>query len=119
MGLAWEIKHLSPSNYPTQTWQFFLAHRDPTTRTYTNAVQVLEKTLREIPRPLDLWLLDFRSPIELESHHCFPDQRYRGWAGEYKYKLYHCTATATTNNREQADIGFPNHYGYPRRFDII
>jgi uncharacterized membrane protein len=90
MGLAWEFKRLEAMNSTARKSKFFLAHRDPTTSTYTDAVELFQKTLSQVQRPLDLWLVDFRAVVDLESQECFPDQRYRGWAGEYKYKLYHC-----------------------------
>lgn len=90
MGLAWEFKRLEAINSTAKEGKFFLAHRDPTTSTYTDAVEVFQKTLTQVQRPLDLWLVDFRAPVELESQNCFADRQYRGWAGEYKYKLYRC-----------------------------
>ncbi|HBE20504.1 MAG TPA: hypothetical protein DEG17_14155 [Cyanobacteria bacterium UBA11149] len=93
MGLAWKFKQLSHSNSSGSDIKFFLADREATTRTYTKAVAILQKTLSQIERPLDLWLIDFRAPIEPESQDCFPDGR--GWAGEYKYKLYHCLQDAS------------------------
>lgn len=91
MGLAWEFKRLRAINSAPGESKFFLAHRDPTTSTYTDAVEVFQKTLSQVQRPLDLWLVDFRAPVDLESQECFADRQYRGWAGEYKYKLYHCS----------------------------
>lgn len=92
MGLAWEFKQLSHGNSADSDIKFFLAHREATTRTYTKAMAILQKTLSQVERPLDLWLVDFRAPIEPESQDCFPDRRDRPSAGEYKYKLYHCPA---------------------------
>jgi uncharacterized membrane protein len=92
MGLAWEFKRLEAINSTAKESKFFLAHRDPTTSTYTDAVEVFQKTLSQVQRPLDLWLVDFRASVDLESQECFADGQYRGWAGEYKYKLYRCPA---------------------------
>jgi len=94
MGLAWEFKRLSDRNGTetdrTASAQFFLADRDPQTRTYTEAIARLENTLTELPRPFDLWLVDFRTTVDLEEQHCFRDHSSGSWAGEYKYKLYRC-----------------------------
>ena len=114
MGLAWEFrqqatklnlpliensKQQSQLNLPElnnnpYNWianvQFFLANRDSETRSYQNAIQLLEQKLSQIPRPLDLWLIDFRANFDLESQQCFRDSRYGSLAGEYKYKLYRC-----------------------------
>ena len=94
MGLAWEFKRLSDRNNSetdrTTSAQFFLADRDPQTQTYTDAIARLQNTLTELPRPFDLWLVDFRTTVDLEAQHCFRDRSYGSWAGEYKYKLYRC-----------------------------
>ncbi|MEQ9484510.1 glycosyltransferase family 39 protein [Coleofasciculus sp. F4-SAH-05] len=94
MGLAWEFKRLSDRKGSetdrTASAQFFLADRDPQTRTYTDAIARLQNTLTELPRPFDLWLVDFRTTVDLEAQHCFRDRSYGSWAGEYKYKLYRC-----------------------------
>ncbi|MDJ0735559.1 MAG: glycosyltransferase family 39 protein [Nostocaceae cyanobacterium] len=85
MGLAWE--------FPSENWQFFLAHRDSKTKNYTNAIQMFHQQLTELPRPFDLWLVDFQSGIDLESQQCVPDHPKRKSAGEYRYRLYRCRAT--------------------------
>lgn len=90
MGLAWEFPHL-----PAQNLQFFLAHQDPETKDYSQAMQVFSEQISEIPRPFDLWLVEFRTPVDLESQQCFRDNQYGKSAGEYSYKLYHCV---TQNN---------------------
>lgn len=96
MGLAWEFKRLSDRNNSetdrTTSAQFFLADRNPQTRTYTDAIARLQNTLTELPRPFELWLVDFRTTVDLEAQHCFRDRSYGSWAGEYKYKLYRCLA---------------------------
>ncbi|RCJ34148.1 hypothetical protein A6770_17630 [Nostoc minutum NIES-26] len=96
MGLAWEYQ-----NWPTQNLQFFLARQDSKTKDYTQAMQVFSEQLTKIPRPLDLWLVEFRTQVDLESQQCFPDARYGKSTGEYSYKLYHCTTqksdTSQTN----------------------
>ncbi len=85
MGLAWEFPHL-----PAQNVQFFLAHRNSDTQDYTQALQAFSEQLTKIPRPLDLWLVEFRTQVDLESQQCFADDQYGKSAGEYSYKLYHC-----------------------------
>jgi len=86
MGLAWELQ-----KQPDFNVQFFLAGKDLDNQSYTQAVQVLQKKIATIGRPLDLWLVEFRTPINLESQQCFPDPQYGKSAGEYNYKLYRCT----------------------------
>ncbi len=92
MGLAWERQKLLNSSVDTQNWQFFLAHRNPTTKDYTQAVDKLQAQLSQLPKPLDLWLVDFRAHIDLTPQNCFSEQKSRQSAGEYRYQMYHCEA---------------------------
>ena len=93
MGLAWEFKRLSGDESSTNDWQFFLVDKDSQTKSYSRGMEILKKQLDRLPRPLDLWLVNFRAKMDLESQNCFPDAKYRSYAGEYKYKLYRCIAT--------------------------
>ncbi|NEP35251.1 glycosyltransferase family 39 protein [Moorena sp. SIO3B2] len=94
MGLAWGLKGMAVANgsngnsrdFP----QFFLVARDRNSSSYQDAVQQLQKQLKELPRPLDLWLVNFRTKIDLESQQCFREKTSRKWAGQYNYKLYRC-----------------------------
>ncbi|MEB3181141.1 MAG: glycosyltransferase family 39 protein [Nostocaceae cyanobacterium] len=91
MGLAWEFKkNQSSTSVTSQDWQFFLLHRDSQTKSYTESAKVFAETLKQIPRPLDLWLVDFRTTVDLESQNCLSTQTKRASAGEYRYQLYHC-----------------------------
>ena len=90
IGLVWERQKLLDSSINQQNWQFFLAHRNPVTRDYTQAVGKLQAQLSELPKPLDLWLVDFRAPIDLASQNCFSKQKSRQSAGEYRYQHYYC-----------------------------
>ncbi|PSP06970.1 MAG: hypothetical protein BRC54_06060 [Cyanobacteria bacterium SW_7_48_12] len=83
MGLAWEFRHL-----PAEV-QFFLAHRSGDTEPYANAIHAMQAQMTQIPRPFDLWLVDFHAEVDLESQGCFPAFPKRS-AGEYWYRLYHC-----------------------------
>lgn len=90
MSLAWEQQKFLNSSINIQNWQFFFAHRNPITKDYTQAVDKLQAQLSQMPKPLDLWLVDFRAPIDLASQNCFSEQEYRQSAGEYRYQMYHC-----------------------------
>jgi uncharacterized membrane protein len=85
MGLAWEFQR-----EPKFNAQFFLAGKNLDNQNYTNSVQVLQEKIAQIQQPLDLWLVEFRTPINLESQQCKQDNQYAKTAGEYSYKLYHC-----------------------------
>ncbi|MFM5981715.1 MAG: glycosyltransferase, partial [Sphaerospermopsis kisseleviana] len=67
--------------------QFLLAHQAQNPNTSTIA---LEKTIKELPRPFDLWLVNFHAPIGQEVEKCLlDDQKLPGIYG-YDYKLFHC-----------------------------
>ncbi|MBD2468485.1 phospholipid carrier-dependent glycosyltransferase [Nostoc sp. FACHB-145] len=85
MGLAWEFQR-----EPKFNAQFFLAGKNLDNQDYTNSVQLLQEKIAQIQQPLDLWLVEFRTPINLESQQCIPDNQYGKTAGEYSYKMYHC-----------------------------
>ncbi|MEO1559335.1 MAG: glycosyltransferase, partial [Cyanobacteria bacterium J06632_19] len=71
MGLAWEFKYLYAKEY-INDWQFFLAHRNENTETYTDAVKRLQKSISQITHPFDLWLVNFNSSVNLESEMLSP-----------------------------------------------
>ncbi|MEO0967014.1 MAG: hypothetical protein AAFX80_01440 [Cyanobacteria bacterium J06639_18] len=92
MGLALEFKRLSGDEFSSNDWQFFLVHKDFQTDSYSEGMEILNKQLAQVPRPLDLWLVNFRTKMDLESQNCFLDPKYNSYAGEYKYKLYRCAS---------------------------
>lgn len=78
IGLAWGLKNFSN----TKSSQFFLAKEDSSA--------ILAEKLTSLERPLDLWLVNFRGEMTLETQNCFPDDEYQDMVGQYKYKLYRC-----------------------------
>ena len=86
MGLAWEWQKIRPT--PEEP-QFLLLHKeeDPAVATYN-----LYRHLDLLPRPLDLWLVNFSAPEELESRGCIANQDFKGKVSGYYYRLYHCRA---------------------------
>jgi uncharacterized membrane protein len=90
MGLAWELQNQSIKNL-----QFFLAAQDKNAQdknaqTYTQSEKILTEQITQISQPLDLWLVEFRTPVNLELKNCKLDKKYDKFSGEYRYKLYHC-----------------------------
>ena len=90
MGIAWEFKRLSSSswkssqlNYP----QFLLAQKDGDSQTATDA---LHKTLAQIPKPLDLWTINFTASVGEKGQNCVVDSQSQPKIAGYKYRLYHC-----------------------------
>ncbi|ACC84442.1 glycosyltransferase family 39 protein [Nostoc punctiforme] len=84
MGVARELKL---ANSP-QNSLFLLAHQyqDPNTSTIA-----LENTLKTLPRPFDLWLVNFHAPVAEAVKTCAVsnNQSLPGVDG-YEYQLYHC-----------------------------
>ncbi|MBD2441212.1 phospholipid carrier-dependent glycosyltransferase [Nostoc sp. FACHB-110] len=87
MGLAWEFQ-----TQPDLKVKFFLAGQDANRESYTYSVQILQETIAKIKHPLDLWLVEFRTPIEVNSQQCILDNQFGKAAGEYSFKLYHCAS---------------------------
>ncbi|MBW4493951.1 MAG: glycosyltransferase family 39 protein [Oscillatoria princeps RMCB-10] len=86
IGLAWEFKHrnrLSAASNP----QFLLAHKDGDSKPVS---QALYRTLEELPRPLDLWAVNFTAAFEPAAQNCVADSKKLPKVAGYKYRLYHC-----------------------------
>lgn len=81
MGIAREIK-LSSS---LATTQFLFAKQEPKTATVT-----LQKSLNQLPKPLDLWLVNFYAPAAVKN--CIADPQSLPSVDGYNYQLYHCTS---------------------------
>ena len=80
MGIARELK---VSGSPL-TPQFLLAHQNqPNTST-----RALEQTLSQLPRPLDLWLVNFHGPAQVTD--CVAVPLSSPSVNGYQYRLYHC-----------------------------
>lgn len=81
MGLARVFKiqsSLSPSPL------FLLAHQSQKPDTSTT----LQYTLNHLPRPLDLWLVNFHAPVQLNN--CIADPQSFLPVNGYEYQIYHC-----------------------------
>jgi uncharacterized membrane protein len=81
MGIAREFK-LSET---AASLLFLLAHQDQDSKTSTI---VLQETLNQLPRPLDLWLVNFYAPVEVNN--CVADPQSLPPADGYNFRLYHC-----------------------------
>jgi len=95
MGIAREFK-LSRS---TTTPQFLLVHQDQDGNTPN---QVLQKTLTQLPRPLDLWLVNFYAPVEINN--CVAESLSLPAVNGYDYQLYRCySSQLSSTNQEVID----------------
>jgi uncharacterized membrane protein len=84
MGIAREFKM---QNLPGSSFLFLLAHQDQDPNTSTIA---LDSTLKNLPRPFDLWLVNFHAPIAEEVKKCDAETEELPAINGYVYKLYHC-----------------------------
>ncbi|MEH1867624.1 MAG: glycosyltransferase [Nostoc sp.] len=83
MGVARELKL---ANSP-QNSLFLLAHQyqDPNTSTIA-----LENTLKTLPRPFDLWSVNFHAPVAEAVKTCVAETKSLPSVDGYEYELYHC-----------------------------
>ncbi|MEB3181674.1 MAG: glycosyltransferase, partial [Nostocaceae cyanobacterium] len=85
MGVGREFKLASPLSSPFPKPQFLLAHQDKDPKTST---AILQQTFKSLPRPFDLWLVNFYAPVEVNN--CVADSQSLPDVDGYGYKLYHC-----------------------------
>lgn len=78
MGIAREFK-LTGFTTP----QFFLAHQDQ-----SNSANALQQTLNQIPKPVDLWLVNFYAPAKFNN--CVAASLSASPVDGYNYQLFHC-----------------------------
>ncbi|MBN3942306.1 MAG: glycosyltransferase [Nostoc sp. NMS9] len=84
MGVAREIKLANSLQNPL----FLLAHQDRDPNASTIA---LENTLKKLPRPFDLWLVNFHAPVAETVKTCvMSDTQSLPTVDGYEYELYHC-----------------------------
>ncbi|MFB2978679.1 glycosyltransferase [Microseira sp. BLCC-F43] len=87
MGIAWELKRKFGNNLAAIP-QFMLAHQEYIGS--NTATVMLQKTLSKMPRPLNLWLVNFHAPVELSAENCLADSQVKPSVDGYEYKLYRC-----------------------------
>jgi uncharacterized membrane protein len=90
MGVAREFKlQNSLSSTSSILPLFFLAHQDQDPNTSTTALQ---STLKLLPRPFDLWLVNFYAPEPEAIKNCIAETRSLPAVNGYEYKIYHCNS---------------------------
>jgi hypothetical protein len=55
------------------------------------AAGTLDKTLSQLERPLDLWLVNFRAPVNLAAQKCQVESGELPAVDGYEYQVYHCS----------------------------
>ncbi|GAB4379028.1 MAG: hypothetical protein Kow00121_32150 [Elainellaceae cyanobacterium] len=103
MGIAWELEQLNRSgkisNLQIQP-RFLLIDLRQGER---SVVRVLRQFLKDGPRPLDLWLVNFQDGLDeqadelLDRQNCEPAMKREATDG-YRYRLYRCVATVKAVN---------------------
>ncbi len=101
MGIAWEWQKMGSevgdrdlgivgANGPSPLQEypkFLLLHKKEDS---TVATRNLYRNLDLLPRPLDIWLINFAAPDELEQNGCSADEYFKRKSPGYRYRLYHC-----------------------------
>ncbi|MBE9046382.1 glycosyltransferase [Pleurocapsales cyanobacterium LEGE 10410] len=82
MSLAWQFRQFLPLQP-----QFFLAHTD---RDNPQPTQSLLDAISEVPRPFQLWLVNFFPSENLALQSCTTQDRTNRRATGYVYQLYTC-----------------------------
>lgn len=102
MGIAVELqKQQAPEIEPL----FLLAHDAPNPR---SAIISLRQTLNQMPRPLDLWLVNFQNVLQeslnlmLEQQNCTAESKPRNVDG-YRYQLYQCGQRPSRELKDLSD----------------
>jgi uncharacterized membrane protein len=94
MGIGWLLKE-----HPlAEKTQFLLAHQPQ--KNSKIATETLQKTLQKMPRSLDLWLVNFHAPIELND--CTIEPQQLPAIDGYQYQLYHCPEVSNMRAQDQA-----------------
>ncbi|NEP08820.1 MAG: glycosyltransferase [Symploca sp. SIO2C1] len=98
MGIAWELKHAINSPALPINPQFLLAHQEQEQCVSLSipgkncpAFTTLQQALAQLPRPLDLWLVNFKASVgELPT--CFAQETTQSpiSVDGYTTQLYHC-----------------------------
>lgn len=114
MGIAWEFQR-SADVWPLRSQpRFLLAHQeqqecvsdriqgvagsDRAQGTSCRASITLRNAIAQLPRPLDLWLVNFKAPIVPEPPNCFAEDtsQYQTSVNGYTARLYHCLADSNS-----------------------
>jgi len=88
IGWEWERRHSAESKFSNSPL-FLLANQRRDAPEI--AAGTLDKTLSQLERPLDLWLVNFRAPVNLEAQKCQVESRELPAVDGYEYQVYHCS----------------------------
>ncbi|MBI4784677.1 MAG: glycosyltransferase [Oscillatoriophycideae cyanobacterium NC_groundwater_1537_Pr4_S-0.65um_50_18] len=87
MGIGWQFLQEGRSNPP----EFLLAHepQNPCSAACV-ATSTLRQALAQRSDPIDLWLVNFHAPVDLDERRCQLDSQPKTYTSGYEYQLYHC-----------------------------
>ncbi|GAB4436910.1 MAG: hypothetical protein OHK0035_24570 [Cyanobacteria bacterium J069] len=86
MGIAREFL-LAADASPYTLPRFILAHGEESPPA---AATTLNQVLSQVPRPFDLWLVNWQSPQEVNQPDCTAEDIRKIWINGYSYDLYRC-----------------------------
>ncbi len=94
MGIAWEWNRLLEAeklevNRETDLPSFLLLHKDGDVKAHL-VTESLHRNLALLPRPLDVWVVNFSATPKLGKQGCSRDQNFKRRVAGYRYRLYHC-----------------------------
>ncbi|MBD2463853.1 glycosyltransferase [Oscillatoria sp. FACHB-1407] len=89
MGLGWEWQR--QKNSPDTAPQFLLVHQDEARCTVDcPATATLDRTLTTMPRPFQLWAVNFHAPVNPEGQACVANENHHRYVNGYDAYLYQC-----------------------------
>jgi uncharacterized membrane protein len=90
MGLAWEL-HQHDTLKPG--WivppHFLLAHKSEDPTHTPDPTTILKQAIVQLPRPLDVWAVNFRADIDIDELQC-KRRKLNVAIEDYQYRLYRC-----------------------------
>ena len=92
MGVAWQLLQAPSDSTATLNPSYLLAHQ---TQNQRSVVPTLREAMMQLPRPLDLWIINFDQVLEpplnrfLEQQDCDAETKNLRTDG-YRYRLYRC-----------------------------
>ncbi|MGF1481341.1 MAG: hypothetical protein ACFB4I_17970 [Cyanophyceae cyanobacterium] len=84
IGLAWELQRRSQS---LENFRFLLAHQSSDEQVIA---QTLYRAIAELPRPFQLWIVNFAASSDLKGQNCLVESDFKGKVSGYQYRLYDC-----------------------------
>ncbi len=94
MGIAWEWNRLLEAEGEGNNEQqnlplFLLLHKDGDAEAHL-VTESLHRKLALLPRPLDVWVVNFAVSAKLGKQGCERDQNFKRRVAGYRFRLYHC-----------------------------